>query len=184
MHHWNMKNFDYQVIAGYYTQSDLVVGGAWSGDFKGLNFRGEFSLFQPLKNFTDTITTVAVSVGLDYVFANSLMLQTEILFNNVNSNAGSANLFGSLSSAPMSSKFLSICNWNIFAQASYPLMPRLNGSLSAMYFVDADAFYTGFSLVFSVIENLDLSVISQYFMQAKPQTSHALLAFLRLKYSF
>ncbi|MDR1552637.1 MAG: hypothetical protein LBS69_04135, partial [Prevotellaceae bacterium] len=79
---------------------------------------------------------------------------------------------------------LSISEWNIFAQASYPFSPRLNGSLSGMYFVDAKSFYAGFSLDFSVLENLDLSLISQYFYTVKPIEMHAVFGFVRLKYSF
>jgi hypothetical protein len=187
LHYWNRKNFDYQVMAGYYTQSDLMLGGAWSGDFKGLNFRGEFSVFQPVEYFADTIITVAVSVGVDYIFGNSLMLQAEVLYNNVGSSLSSGGLSG-LYAAPLSAKTLSICDWNLFTQASYPVTPRLNASLSGMYFVDIQSCYAGLSLDYSVIENLDLSIIAQYFTTTKNETQlgsmQALLGFARLKYSF
>jgi hypothetical protein len=165
-----------------YQQSDLVLGGAWAGDIKGVSFRGEFSVFQPFEHFTDTITTVAASVGLDYTFSNSLFLQAEFLYNNIK-NSGQSGILG-LYSAPLSSKTLSISEWNIFAQASYPFSPRLNGSLSGMYFIDVKSFYAGFSLDFSVLENLDLSLISQYFTTTQSPSVQALLGFVRLKYSF
>jgi hypothetical protein len=77
---------DYQPIAGEQAESDIVLGGAWTGDFDGL-------------------------LGLY--------------------------------AAPLSAKYLSICDWNVFARASWPVLPRLNVSLSGMYFVDIKSCYTG-----------------------------------------
>ena len=89
------------------------------------------------------------------------MLQAEVLYNNVSSN----NAYGLMAmySAPLSAKNLSISQWNIFTNASYPITPRLNGSLYGMYFVDIQSYYAGLSLEYSVIENLDFSFIAQYF---------------------
>ncbi len=186
LHHWNHKNFDYQVMGGVFTQSDIVVGGAWSGDFKGLNFRGEFSYFQPVKNFADTSGTVSASVGLDYLFKNSLMLQTEVLYNNVGNTFSTGGIL-SLYTAPLSAKYLSICDWNIFTQASYPVTPRLSASLSGMYFVEVKTCYAGLSIDYSILENLDFSFITQYFTtigNSDLGDMTAWLGFARLKYSF
>jgi hypothetical protein len=186
LHHWNRKNFDYQLIAGEQNETDLVVGGAWTGDFNGLNFRGEFSYFHPVKHATDTSGTIALSVGVDYIFANSLMLQTEVLYNNVGNTFSGNGLMG-LYAAPLSAKYLSICDWNVFAQASYPITPRLNASLSGMYFVDIRACYAGLSLDYSVIENLDFSFIAQLFSTTGGSELGDMrfgLGFVRLKYSY
>ncbi len=186
LHRWNHKNFDYQVMGGVLTESDIVVGGAWSGDFKGLNFRGEFSYFQPIENFADTTGVAAVSVGVDYLFKNSLMLQAEVLYNKQESTFSGEGLLA-LYAAPLSAKHLSICDWNVFAQASYPVTPRLNVALSGMYFVDVQSCYTGLSVDFSVIENLDFSFITQYFTtigKSDLGDMQSWLGFLRLKYSF
>jgi hypothetical protein len=178
LHHWNSNKFDYQLMAGEYAESDLVVGGAWSGDFRGLNFRGEASLFRPLGSGRETV--VAASVGADYIFPNSLSLQGEVLYNNVGNATSSAGLM-SLYSAPLSAKRLSICEWNIFTQASYPLTPRLNTSVSAMYFADIQFWYAGLTLDYSLVENLDLSLIAQFFTGDDMQIT---LPFARLKFSF
>ena len=186
LHRWNQNNIDFQVIAGEQTETDFVIGGALTGDIKGLNIRSELSYFHPIKNLSDTSGIIAVSIGSDYMFSNSLMLQAEVLYNNVNKDLSDAGLMG-LYAAPLSAKHLSICNWNLFAQASYPLTPRLNGSLSSMYFVDIQSYYVGLSLTYSVIENLDFSFISQYFStlgNAKIGNMQVLLGFARLKYSF
>jgi len=185
MHRWNSNHVDYQIIAGSLAETDLVLGGALTSDIKGLNFRGEFSYFHPIKNLTDTSGIVAVSTGADYIFSNSLMLQTEVLYNNVSSNNGYGLL--AMYAAPLSAKNLSICKWNVFVNATYPITPRLNGSLSSMYFVDIKSCYAGFSLDYSIIENLDFSFFTQYFStfgNSQPGNMQVLLGFARLKYSF
>ena len=184
---WNFKGVDFQVIAGEQTETDLVIGGAFTCDLKGLNIRSELSYFHPIKNLIDTSGIVALSLGLDYIFSNSLMLQVEALYNNVDKSFSVNGLTG-LYGAPLSAKNLSICEWNLFAQVSYPFTSRLNGSLSSIYFVDIRSCYAGMSLDISIIENLDLSFIAQYFYIHGPKTSpvktHLLLSFMRLKYSF
>jgi len=186
LHRWNSHNIDYQLIAGEQTEEDIVLGGALTGDVKGLNLRTELSYFHPVKNLTDTSGIVAVSLGADYIFPNSLRLQTEILYNDVRKTSSGNGLMG-LYSAPLSAKNLSICNWNIFAQASYLITPRMNGSLSGMYFVDIQSCYMGLSVDWSVIENLDFSIIAQFFSSfgnSKLGHMQILMTFARLKYSF
>jgi hypothetical protein len=187
MHHWNWKDIDFQAIGGIFEESDIVLGGAWTGDFNGLNFRGEFSIFQPVKHFSDTTATVAASVGIDYIFNNSLMLQAEVLYNNNVENSTTGGGLMSMYSAPMSAKMLSICDWNVFTQASYPITSRLNSSVSSMYFVGLDALYVGLSFDYSLFENVDLSLVSQYFTTVNSSATgsmSACLGFVRLKWSF
>ncbi|MDR1601086.1 MAG: hypothetical protein LBS42_01485, partial [Tannerella sp.] len=69
----------------------------------------------------------------------------------------------------------------------YPVTPRLNVSLSGMYFVDIEACYAGLSADYSVLENLDFSFIAQYFYatgSAGAANMRFLLGFARVKYSF
>ena len=186
LHRWNWKNIDFQIIAGEQTESDIVIGGAITGDLKGLNLRTEMSYFHPLKHLTDTSGIVVLSLGLDYVFSNSLMLQTEVLYNNTGKSSSGNGLMG-LYAVPLSAKNLSICEWNLFSQVSYPLTPRLKSSLSGMYFIDIQSCYAGLSFDYSIIENLDFSLITQYFASFGKSTigkMHAFLGFARMKYSF
>ena len=186
MHRWNHNNVDYQLIAGEQAESDMVIGGALTSDFSGLSFRSELSYFHPFKNLSDTSGIIAASAGLDYIFPQALMLQVEVLYNNVNKIFSDGGFMG-LYATPLSAKYLSICDWNIFTQASYPITPRLNGSLSGMYFVDIQSCYAGLSINYSVIENLDFSFIAQYFStltNSKLGNMQMLMAFARLKYSF
>ena len=292
LHRWNKNGIDYQIIIGEQAQTDLVVGGACTGDFNGLNLRAESAYFHPIRNSVahsnenvavhsnrnaaDTKGIVALSVGADYIFSNSLMLQVEVLYNNVGGaggemmynnvgrtrgevmynnvrcaggevmgtrgdamSAGGKMMMGTRSevmgaggemmynniggagsevmgtrgevmgaggevmynnvgrsrgevmgaggevigtrgevmgaggglmdlyAAPLSAKRLSICNWNLFANASFPLTPRLSGSVSSMYFVNIQSIYAGFTIDCSLATNLDFSVVAQYFTSFK-----------------
>jgi hypothetical protein len=185
LHRWNRKGVDYQVIAGQMSHSDLVAGGAVTGEFGGVNLRAEASGFYPLEGDERNLV-VALSLGADYVFPSSLMIQAEFLYNNVGSSTSGNGLFD-LYAAPLSAKRLSISETNVFAQASYPLTPRLNASLSGMMFVDVEALYGGLSADYSLAQNLDISLIAQYFHASNGSPlgdMRMLLAFARLKYSF
>ena len=181
LHRWNWDKMDFQLMAGTFHQSDFVLGGAWTGDFKGLNIRSEFSYFLPLHPGDSLGKMAAVSLGVDYMFANALQLLAEVLFNNA-TGALSANGPLGLYSAPLSAKALSLSRWNVFAQALGPLTPRLNASVSAMYMPDIKSWYTGFSLEHSLSDNVEFSFHAQLFAAAA--NMRALLGFARLKYSF
>jgi hypothetical protein len=187
LHHWNRNNFDYQVMGGLYAGTDLVLGGAWNGDFNGLNFRGECSLFRsPGHPSADSSFTIAASVGVDCLLPHSLMLRAEVLYNNAGNAFSSAGLM-ELYAAPLSAKRLSVGDWNVFGQASRPLLPRLGASLSALYFVGIQSCYAGFSLDYSVAADLDFSFVAHYFAATAKSglgSMQIILAFARLKYSF
>ena len=184
LHRWNRNNVDYQVIAGQMAHNDLVAGGAVTGEFRGINLRAEASYFHPLEKDADPV--VAIAAGADYVFPSSLMLQAEVLYNNAGGSASGNGLLD-LYAAPLSAKRLSISETNVFAQASYPVTPRLNASVSGMMFVDVEAIYGGLSADYSLAQNLDLSIIAQYFHAGGGSPlgdMRMLLAFARLKYAF
>ncbi|RLD56322.1 MAG: hypothetical protein DRJ05_11505 [Bacteroidetes bacterium] len=81
LYRFNNWSYDIQFLAGYYTETDYVLGTGFSGSlFKG-GLRGEASYFQPKDNFNDTTATLVASLGYDYTFTNSLLLQFEALYN-------------------------------------------------------------------------------------------------------
>ena len=186
LHHWSWSSIDCQLLAGELAQADAALGGACTGDVGGLCWRGELTVFCPVKNFSGAATAVAASLGADYTCGNSLTLQAEALYNSAGNAASGGGLLG-LYAAPLSAKHLSIGNRSLFAQASYAVTPRLSAALSGMCFADAEVYYAGTTVDCSVAENLDLSLIAQYFSAAGNATltnMQAVLGFLRLKYSF
>lgn len=175
----NKWNYDFQIIGGLLSESDWVGGFGWAGNIKSLGFRGEASYFQPKENFSDTTGLFMMSASLDYTFANSLFIQAEGLFSNVDNNTTTSLM--ERYNAPQNVKNLAFSKASFVISASYPINPLLNASLSGMYFLGLDGFYLGPSLSYSLKDNLDLSAYYQYF-NIDPIGLH--MAFLRIKQSF
>jgi len=169
---------------------DLTLGLGWSGSIGGAAFRGEAGYYRPLKHFADSQAIVQLSLGSDYSFSNSLLLQAEVLYsyNPYRQNIGSLLLYYA---APLSAENLSFTDWNLFVQASYPITPLLNSSLALMSFPRVQGYYLGPSLSWSLASNLSLSGVVQIFSgrfmgipgNSANRTTFS-LSFLRLKFSF
>jgi len=78
---FNTHGFDIQFMGGIYQEEDLVLGAGWSGNLGSAAFRGELSYFRDLKQFKDTTGYLMTSIGFDYTFSNSLMIQVEGLYS-------------------------------------------------------------------------------------------------------
>jgi len=186
----NLLNYDFQLLAGVLHGRDLTLGLGWSGSIGGAAFRGEAGYYRPLKHFADSQAIVQLSLGSDYSFSNSLLLQAEVLYsyNPYRQNIGSLLLYYA---APLSAENLSFTDWNLFVQASYPITPLLNSSLALMSFPRVQGYYLGPSLSWSLASNLSLSGVVQIFSgrfmgipgNSANRTTFS-LSFLRLKFSF
>jgi hypothetical protein len=139
----------------------------------------------------DTSGLFIASIGADYTFSNSLMIQGEFLYSQQPPGA-SQNLYD-LYSEQLSVKNLSFAEYNIFGQLSYPFTPLLNGNLAGMFFPQMKGFFIGPSLDYSLSQNTKLSFILQHFGmeveydyldQIQTRYIHMSMAFLQLKWSF
>ena len=185
LYRFNKWNTDIQFLGGYYAETDYVIGSGFSGSlFKG-GIRGEMSYFHPEDNFADTSGTLVASLGYDYTFANSLMFQVEALYNGYGKQSGDFNLaqFYFMQSSP---KNLSLTKFSYMTQVSYPITPLLKGIISAMYNPNDNSFYFGPSVDYSLKENLEFSVFTQFFTSDTPIEQGGKGGFLywRLKWSF
>jgi hypothetical protein len=190
MYRTNFWNYDVQIMAGVLNSEDLVAGGAWSGDVSGAGFRGEFTYFHDQENFADTSGDFMASVNLDYTFSNSLYLQAEALYSSLAAKMD-VNSFMSFYQRPMSVKTISFSEFSVFAQATYPVTPLFNASLSGMYMPDFNAFFVGPNLSYSLGQNIEASLIWQYFAGEFPNPftgaasrNQFNLGFLQVKYNF
>ncbi len=185
LYRFNKWNYDIQFMGGWYNGRDFVVGGGFSGSLLQGGLSGELSYFHPRKNFSDTTGTFVASLGYNYTFANSLMLQFEALYNGYGKQTGDFNLkeFYFMWLTPQN---LSLTKLSFFGQVSYPFTPLFTGTLSVMYNPNDHSIYTGPSLSYSLIENLELSVYGQYFTSQTPADEGGKGVFLywRLKWSF
>ena len=183
LYRFNTKGWDIQLLGGMVNKDDLMFGTGFSGDIKDVNLRGEFSYYYSTVNMPELRNSYVASFGIDYVFKNSIMLAIEGLYNRLPKNHV-AN-FNTLYTVPMSPKDLSITDWTICAQISYPFIPILTGRFTTISFINLPAFYFGPSVDYSALDNLTLSVMAQFFTESsKNQLTNMFLGYLRLKYNF
>lgn len=184
----NQWGYDFQFLGGFVNEEDFVLGTGWEGNIKSFAFRGEFSYYHPEKNFADTSGVILFSVGTDYSFENSMMVQFEFLYNDKKTINNSLNFFAA---APQNSKSLSFSETNFFANISYPVLPILTVNVAGMYFHDLKGFFLMPGVDVSLKDNLVFTATAQYFsleienpftgISSRQGTT---IAYARLKWNF
>ncbi len=181
----NLWRYDFQALAGVYTQSDLVLGMGWAGQIAKGGFKGELSWFRPVRNFGDTTGVILSSVEYDYTFRNSMMIQFEGFYNS--NTANSANiLISQYNPGLLNAKNPFLTGFSMYGSLSWPATPLINLSLAGIYNPSNRMVFIIPTFTFSLMNNLDLSLIAQSFQPyaqgaaGLSQTS----VFLRLKGSF
>jgi hypothetical protein len=184
LYRFNVKGWDLQMLGGMVDKYDLMLGTGFSSDIKGVNLRGEFSYYYSTTVTPELKNTFVASFGVDYYFKNSILLSVEGLYNRLPKNY--ITNFRTLYTVPMSPKYLSITEWTVCAQISFPFLPILTGSFAALSFINLPAFYLGPSLDFSALNNLTLSAMLQTFIGDKKtmEPQGMLIGYLRLKWNF
>lgn len=182
LYRFNKWGYDIQFLAGYFNSQDIIAGAGWSGTIGKVSFRGEASWFRPASNNSDLTGTLIVTAGIDEVFKNNSMAQTQVMFCN---NPLDLVSFGSLFTGTMSTRDLAFSKITTFGLYSYPITSLMNLSVSAMWFPDLKGYYAGPSLDYSVAGNVDVSLFWQHF-ESRPENNitRINLGFLRVKISF
>lgn len=191
MHRFNLLGWDYQVLGGFLSSEDAIIGAGFTGNIKSVSIFGEGSYFRPLKNSIDRSSSTMLDLGCSKTFGNNLGLTFESLYVTKDLNVN--NLL-SYFSGSLDVRKIAFARINLFGSISYPITPLINGSFAMMWFPDTggiNGFYTGPSLDFSIGNNLGLSLITQYFEGNSPelvtlqwQKQTILLSFARLKWNF
>jgi hypothetical protein len=185
LYRFNKWSYDIQFIGGIIDTSDFVVGAGWTGSIKDFGFTGEISYFHPQENFSDSIGISIISVGLSYMFSNSLNISFE---GNYNGYFDKINMtgFDDLYFVPLSVKTSSYSKFSWFGQLSYPIHPLLSGSIAVMYFPSlGHGYFIMPSLNYSVSNNFECSFYGQYFEgEFGDQSDKMTMLFLRFGYSF
>jgi hypothetical protein len=182
MYRFNLWEYDFQFLGGYYNGKDLVAGAGWSGSIGSVSFRGEASWFSSAENSPDTKGTGLFTTGLDKVFKNNSMAQVQVMLCN---NPQKLYQFSSFYFGRMSAKSLAFSKFTAFGQYSYPVTPLFTLTASGMWFPDLKGNFCGLSLDYSLAENLDFSIIYQHFSGTTGSIkSDTNMGFLRIKFSF
>ncbi len=164
LNHWK---YDFQGLAGIYTQTDLVLGLGWAGQIAKGGFKGEMSWFQPLKHFGDTTGVFLSSVEYDYTFRNSIFIQFEGFFNSNSGNSSNV-LVNQFNPALLYAKNPFLNGFSIFGNISYPVTPLISIALAGIYNPSNKMYFIIPTFTFSLMNNLDLSLISQTFQSYDP----------------
>ena len=186
---FNTLGYDIQLMVGIYQEEDLVLGTGWSGNMGPTAFRGEMSYFRDLDHFRDTTGYFMASAGWDYTFSNSLWVQIEGLYSAFAKELDMYN-FLQFYAGNLDVKDLAFTEWSLFGSVSYPFTPLINGGFAAIWFPEWKGWYLGPSFDLSLKNNLDLSLILQYFSAefdlpgGSAERQNNTFGFLRFKWSF
>jgi len=185
MYRMNKWGYDFQFLGGYMT-GDYVLGAGWSGDIKGAGFNGEMSYFHPEENFGDTSNVFVGSMGVNYTFKNSLMMQFAGLYNS-NGTTGPAGMgAGFFIPVELSPKTLSLAKWSTFGSLSYPITPLFTASLASIFNPNDRSWFVGPTFDISLTDNISLLLTAQMFYgdDGTEFGDYGKLAYGRLKWNF
>ncbi len=214
MYKFNKKSYDIQLLGGM-AQGDLALGSGWAGNLGQAGFKGEATYFIPIvetpantnylrnpltgdyvldgngqriKESARYSTLLLAAVSIDYSFQNSLYLNGSIMYNS----AGSYD--GNILAAAIGQRYseftvrdLSPYPWSAFVQANYQFTPLLYGGLALMPFPGTNSFFANPYLTYSLVQNLDLDLVGQFFWGDNQRGSYDALSkalYIRLKWSF
>ncbi len=185
LYRFNHWRYDFQGLAGIYNQSDLVLGVGWAGQIAKGGFKGEMSWFRPVKRFSDTTGVFLTSVEYDYTFRNSIFIQFEGFYNSNTTNTTNL-LLSQVNPELLNAKNPFLNGFSIFGNISYPFTPLINISLAGIYNPSNRMVFILPTFTFSLMNNLDLSLITQSFQSNNPSVAGLLQTsiFIRLKGSF
>lgn len=185
LYHFNKWNYDFQFLSGILNETDYVLGAGWSGQILKGGFLGEISYFHPKDNFVDTTGILTASLGYNYVFKNSMMLQFEAIYNS-NGRTNSGFNLTEFYYHPVTAKGLTLNKFTVFSMLSYPVTPLVNTTFSAMYSPNDKSLFFGPAIDISLSQNLDLNVSGQGFISEikASEGGGGGFVFLRFKYSF
>jgi len=182
---FSLAGYDFQLLGGLMDEKEIVAGGGFSGYAGPVSLNGEITYLHPGKEVSDPGPATIAGIGASYLTPFNLNIQFEYLYNQAAGESGLTN-FADFYYRNLTVRDLSFTPHTFFANLSYPVTPLFNAGLSAMYFTKLNGFYAGPSLHFSLLNNLELSLIVQYFRAEFQQNTsqQATLGFLRLKWSF
>ncbi len=160
MYKFNTWNYDIQLLAGKF-QEKAVLGTGWAGNLKTMGFKGELSYFHAI-NETDN-SNISATTSFDYSLKNGTYLLATYLYNSSGTNdiIDPSNAIFEIPNA----ENLMPAEHNTMVQASYAVSPIFNTSLATVYSFGINSLSTIPSLTFSVMTNLDLDIIGQFFWQ-------------------
>jgi hypothetical protein len=178
----NKWGYDFQFLAGYYDDTDIVLGTGWSGQLGSLSFRGEASLFHPVEDFPVKNGVLVLTSSLEKIFSDNSLAQLQVMYCNRPVKTGN---FGLFYNSDISARDMAFSEFTGFGQFTWAVTPLVSLGTGVMWMPDIKGYFAGPSLSYSIAENIDFSFIWQYFnSEISGPRQDINLCFLKLKYSF
>ncbi len=189
-YYYNIWEYDLNFLFGYHRLRP-VIGFSWAGDILDAGFRGEVLITSPPTKMNlittnsyknEKKTQIGFVLSLDYTFENSFYIHSEILHNNIGKSEN-INLF---TKDATEIGMLSASKWNLFYQLGYNTSPLSRFDIIILHNPLDHSFVILPTFNYSVIENLDLSLVSLFFEgnDFDEYSPTGKMFFIRLKYSF
>lgn len=188
--YYNQWEYDFYFLIGYHRYRP-VTGFSWSGDIRNAGFRGEILISTPPEkmkfNSSNSFSNekrvqLSVVLSLDYTFENSLYIHSELMFNNI----GKDENIGLFIKDALEIGMLSASKVNLFYQVGYNLSPLSRIDVVALHNPIDNSLAVLPIFNYSVIENLDLSLILLFFQGDRfdEYSPSGKIFFVRCKFSF
>lgn len=179
----NQWQYDFQFLGGI-AERDAVLGLGWAGRIGEMGFKGESTLFQPLKKNEDSLRAFVSSLMLDYTTSNAWYFSASILFNYTEGvETFNAN---TVFNPTFTAKNLSPYRYNFYAGVGKTITPIVSMNVSILYAPKFDVLVFFPSLTYNVAQNFETDLVVQSFFASYPTRFKAqgTSVFLRFKWSF
>jgi len=183
-HRNNFRKLDYQFLGGVYKGHYLFAGGGFTTELKHVNIRFEGSYFRDFRKVGDKRDIVQIAMGIDKIFSNNLILQTEVLYTNKPYDI--SDVLFSYVPKRQSVRELTTSSWSFAGQLYYPFSNLFSINSLVAYFHDQKAFLVGAEMSYQIFKNFELSLMVGAFDYTLGQSysMDGLAGTLHLKYYF
>ncbi len=180
---FNLNGYDIQALGGYY-RDRLALGSGWAGHIGEAGFKGELSWFYDLEETAGVDRGNAVAAaGMDYMFPGGTFGVVEFLYNG---GYGRSDEDVFLITEPLRPDNIMFSKYALTLNADHSFSPVFNGGMAVMVLPDIDAVFLMPQFRYSVLTDLDLEFVSQFFIGGEgtllEEAGYALFA--SLTYSF
>ncbi len=180
LYKFNMKKYDYQLLAGY-ANLYWTLGGGWAGNLGNAGWKGEWSLF--IGDEEDLDNTFLVSTAVDYTFSSGFYLSGGYLYNH--SGFSDESLSG-IFAFEVNAQNLYPYRHSVVLFGSYAITPLLGAALTTVYSPNKNhPLFLFPNIGYSIARDWDLSFVVQTgFEKGESYFSPVQAFYLRLKLSY
>jgi len=184
LYKFNIFNYDVQLFGGVFEQTDYTCGAGTMGYVGANSIRAEVTYLYPMKNNQELPRSMLFSVGADRMSVNELFIRGEFLYCS-NADKFSIAAVNEMYTRPATIRQLSYDRYSLLLGVQYPVTPLFAVEASGICYGLSHAYFISPLLKYSLKENLEISVLGQYFSvpDAGGEETFAMLSWI-LKLSF